>query len=100
MKLLLANEVTDNNPRSNDNNSQSPITAALYFDLTDPEGERRLREMLDAFKWKCAVWEFERWLRASMDDQRHSDEWMEALGHALQKLFEFFEGEGVNLLDD
>ena len=44
---------------SQDNISWSTIT----FNLDDPEGERRLRECLDAPKWKSAVWEFDNWMR-------------------------------------
>jgi len=50
---------TDNDPVSQDNISWSTIT----FNLDDPEGERRLRECLDAPKWKSAVWEFDNWMR-------------------------------------
>ena len=34
------------------------VTATLRFNLDDPEGERRLRECLDAPKVKVAIWEF------------------------------------------
>ena len=50
---------TDNDPVSQDNISWSTIT----FNLDDPEGERRLRECLDAPKWKSAVQEFDQWMR-------------------------------------
>ena len=43
--------------------SAPSTTAALTFNLDDPEGERRLRECLDAPKWKSAVWEFDQWIR-------------------------------------
>ena len=50
---------TDNDPVSQDNILWSTIT----FNLDEPEGERRLRECLDAPRVKSAVLEFDRWMR-------------------------------------
>ena len=33
------------------------------FNVEDPEGMRRMRECLDAPKWKSAVREFDQWIR-------------------------------------
>jgi hypothetical protein len=41
-----------------------PVWANIVFDLTEPEGERRLREMLDAPKAKLVLWELDEWLRS------------------------------------
>ena len=43
--------------------SAPSTTAVLTFNLEDPESERRLRECLDAPKWKSAVREFDQWIR-------------------------------------
>jgi hypothetical protein len=37
--------------------------AKIVFDLTEPDGERYLREMLDAPRMKCVLWEFDNYLR-------------------------------------
>jgi len=50
----------------NDNKSLSNdhiVSSTLIFNLDDPDGERRLRECLDAPKWKSAVQEFDQWIR-------------------------------------
>ena len=39
------------------------VVSTLEFNLDEPEGERRLRECLDAPNVKLAVWEFDRWMR-------------------------------------
>ena len=39
------------------------VVSTLEFNLDEPEGERRLRECLDAPKWKSAVREFDQWIR-------------------------------------
>lgn len=70
--------MTDNKSQSNDNKLQSfdvvttpgsdweddpVIQATLHFNLEKPEGERRLRECLDAPKAKLVLWEFDNYLR-------------------------------------
>ena len=52
-------EMDDNNKLSNDH----IVSSTLTFNLDDPDGERRLRECLDAPKWKSAVQEFDQALR-------------------------------------
>jgi len=52
-------EMDGNNKLSNDH----IVSSTLTFNLDDPEGERRLRECLDAPKWKSAVQEFDQWMR-------------------------------------
>jgi len=69
----------DHNSQSNDHKTHDPAKdwydyeppsahvtnyVTWNFDMDDPEGERRLRECLDAPKWKGAVQEFDQWMRA------------------------------------
>ena len=56
----LIAELSDNNGLSNDH----IVLSTLTFNLDYPEGERRLRECLDAPKLKSAVQEFDQWMRA------------------------------------
>jgi hypothetical protein len=46
------------------NDTMPPVWANIVFDLETTGGERRLREMLDAGKWKLVLWEFDQWLRS------------------------------------
>ena len=52
-----------NNKLSNDH----IVSSTLTFNLDDPEGERRLRECLDAPNVSGCVREFEEWLRRVID---------------------------------
>ena len=69
----------DHNSQSNDHKTHDPAKdwydyeppsahvtnyVTWNFDMDDPEGERRLRECLDAPKWKSAAQEFDQWMRA------------------------------------
>ena len=71
----------DHNSQSNDHKTHDPAKdwydyeppsahvtnyVTWNFDMDDPEGERRLRECLDAPKWKSAVQEFDQWLRSEI----------------------------------
>ena len=44
--------------------SDDIMWSTLTFNMDDPEGERRLRECLDAPEWKSAVREFDNWMRS------------------------------------
>ncbi len=72
--------------------------AKIVFDLTDPEGERRLREMLDAPKFKLVLWELDNWLREQWkygsNDPVPRDETM---GEARSQLYEIAESHGIRL---
>ena len=70
-------------------------TATLAFNLDEPEGERRLRECLDAPKWKYAVWEFERWIRYLVD----SDTSVTA-DIVRDELFRIFSEHGIDIWED
>jgi hypothetical protein len=49
--------MSDDNSQSNDHKEVlPPVCANIVFDLTDPEGERRLRECIDAPKIKLVLW--------------------------------------------
>jgi len=78
MKTPYPTDCPPDNQREMDNNTPHaakdwydflppPVYSTNYitwhFNLDDPEGERRLRECLDAPKWKSAVWEFDQWMR-------------------------------------
>jgi len=43
-----------------------PVYATLHFYYNDPDSMRRMRECLDAPKWKSAVWDFDQWLRSEI----------------------------------
>jgi hypothetical protein len=74
----------------------TPVTATLHFDLESAEGERRLKECLDAPKAKEALVEFEKWLRAELDSGCYENSsWEAALDDARDKLFEVFNERGL-----
>ena len=75
---------------SQDNISWSTIT----FNLDDPEGERRLRECLDAPKVKAAVRELEEWLKRQSDSE--NPEYAYAIDMAREKLFDIFNARGLD----
>ena len=75
MKTPYPTDCPPDNQREMDNNAPHASKdwsgyVTWRFNLDDPEGERRLRECLDAPKWKSAVWEFDQWLR---NEIRHHD---------------------------
>ena len=70
----------------------SIVTWAFYID--DPEGERRLRECLDAPKVLQAVVDFERWLRG-VAETNSMEEKREALETARDVLFKCFTDNDV-----
>ena len=59
-------EMDGNNKLSNDHKPHyfEPVYATLHFYYNDPDSMRRMRECLDAPKWKSAVQEFDQWMRA------------------------------------
>jgi len=88
------NEAIDHNPRPIDHNPSS--YAALYFDLTDPEGERRLRECIDAPRVKLVLWEFDGWLRTNV---KYGVE-QELIGRSAEDVLEDVRCKLFNLCDD
>ena len=76
----------------------SPVTATLRFDLESHEGERRLRECLDAGEAREAVREFNKWLRDTIkwgcdDNPARADH----LQEARDKLYMEFHQCGVTV---
>ena len=80
--------------------SAPSTTAALTFNLDDPEGERRLRECLDAPKWKCAVWEYERFLRGVIDATDESLADLMCFESARDKLFDIFGEHSIDIWEE
>ena len=77
----------------------SPAAYVTYtFDLENPEGERRLRECLDAPKVKSALWEFDQWLRNQLKHYDRDD--AEGLQAARDALWTVFTEHGVDLDDE
>ena len=81
----------DNNSVSQDNISWSTIT----FNLDDPEGERRLRECLDAPKVKAAVREYEGFL-AGVIKRAESEPTRLCFQSARDQLFAIFNDCGLS----
>jgi hypothetical protein len=98
--------MSDYEPKSIDHNMSSPpghtlpdstpVYALLHFDLEDPEGERRLRECLDAPKVLGAVHAYAEWLRSKI---RYSgdDDADPKLTAAWNNLFQAFSDHDVNV---
>jgi len=78
----------------------SIVTWTFYID--DPEGERRLRECLDAPKVLRAVEDFERKIHRILDDEKDPEVWVQlngygALNRARDILFECFDHNDVTV---
>ena len=60
--------MSDDNEYTHDDNELSydlpPMTATLHFNLETYEGERRLKECIDAPVVKSVMTEFDNWLRS------------------------------------
>ena len=87
--------------------SAPSTTAALTFNLDDPEGERRLRECLDAPKWKSALREFDQWLRnrikyndADLPERQVPDEGIEWLQFARDELWKRSAVNGIEIWEE
>ena len=84
------------------------VVSTREFNLDDPEGERRLRECLDAPKWKSAVQEFDQWMRnrlkynpdSETDPLYISEEGIVWLEIAREQLNMRLEDYGINIWDD
>jgi hypothetical protein len=91
------NEALDYNPKPE---VLPPVCANIVFDLTDPEGERRLREMLDAPRVKLVLWRLDQWLREKI---KYADEISEDTRNAFawirRRLYELCDDYSVNLDD-
>jgi len=73
-----------------------PVYATLHFYYNDPDSMRRMKECLDAPKWKSAVWEFDNWLRSRIKygDGGVADEVIRAHLHTI------FGEYGIDIWDD
>ena len=60
MKTPYPTDCPPDNQRETD---YEPVYATLHFYYNDPDSMRRMRECLDAPKWKSAVREFDQWIR-------------------------------------
>ncbi len=71
------------------NDTSRTVYANIVFNLDEPEGKRRLREMLDASKVKLVLWALDNWLREQWkygsNDPVPRDE---AMGEARSQLYE------------
>lgn len=97
------------NPQSNDSDMSSTpghtaANATLSFDLTEPEGERRLRECLDAPKAKLVLWGLDQWARNEIKygpGDETTAPWAngvaDGLSMARKKLFELCDDYGIRL---
>ena len=88
--------MSDNNELSNDH----IVSSTLAFNLDDPEGERRLRECLDAPKWKSAVWEFDNWLRNQIKHSDHAQAWIDALEQVRVDFNRIFYDHGIDIWEE
>ena len=85
-----------------------PVYATLHFYYNDPDSMRRMRECLDAPKWKSAVQEFDRWMRnrikynpdSETDPLYISEEGIVWLEIAREQLNMRLEDYGINIWDD
>ena len=113
----------DHNSQSNDHKTHDPAKdwydyeppsahvtnyVTWNFDMDDPEGERRLRECLDAPKWKSAVQEFDQWMRnrlkynpdSETDPLYISEEGIVWLEIAREQLNMRLEDYGINIWEE
>ena len=83
------------------NDTLPAVCANIVFDLTEPEGERRLREMLDAPKLKLVLWGFDQylrnWIRYDPDNTFAGGSVEEALERVRCYLWESCEDHGIRL---
>lgn len=103
------NEALDYNPVPPDEDRDlEPVYATLHFYYNDPDSMRRMKECLDAPKWKSAVWEFDRWMRNrikynpdSEDDPLYiSDDGITWLQAAREQLCMRLEDHGIDIWDE
>ena len=91
-------EILDRNVKRQDEAIKSwPVYNSLNFDLSTDEGERRLRECLDAPRVSQAVKDFERWLRdrLALLTSPHGDEGFAEADCIREKLFACFTDNDV-----
>ena len=74
----------------------SETTAAVVFDLMTPEGERRLRECMNAPRVITAISDYAEWLHGKIK-YGGEDDADEKLTEAWNRLHGAFRDNGVNL---
>jgi hypothetical protein len=83
------------------NDTLPAVCANIVFDLTEPEGERRLREMLDAGKMRLALWEFDNYLRDLIKyDPAKTDAILDELEMVRKALWNILDYQGIRLDED
>jgi len=103
--------MSDHNSQSNDNKPHDPardwydfeppddiepVYATLHFYHNDPDSMRRMRECLDAPKWKSAVQEFDQWLRNEIKHHEAGED-AQTIRDYLHVLFN---EHGIDIWDD
>jgi hypothetical protein len=78
---------------------KSSVYATLHFDLDNPEGERRLRECLDAPRVKLVLWHLNEWLRSEVKYQELSDDVVDTLNVVRSEIIDLCDEYNVNLED-
>ena len=95
--------MSDHNSQSNDYETYTdimpPAWGNLVFDLTNPEGERRLRECLDAPRVKLVLWHLNEWLRSEVKYQELSDDVVDTLNVVRSEIIDLCDEYNVNLED-
>ena len=91
----------DDNVYTNDDNELSynlpPMTATLHFDLESVEGERRLRECLDASRFKSALYQLDDWLRGLV---KYQDMENIEIQEVRDRILFVCEGFDINIWED
>ena len=79
------------------NDTNSPATATLTFDLTDPDGRRMHRNALQGEACRLAVWEFDNWLRNQIKYSDHAQCWIDAFEQVRRDLDRILDDHGIRL---
>ena len=92
----------DHNPLSIDHKPQSPYTATLTFDMTDPDGRREFRDAIEGGEMRLALWGFDQKLRAFAKYGVKGTVYEgaapeEVFARVRNLLWEYIDGEGIRL---
>ncbi len=75
----------------------SDATATLHFDLDTHEGERRLKECIDAPLFKATLTDLDEWLR---ELSKHHDIRSVDTGEVRERINIIAEGHGIDIWED
>ena len=93
--------MNDDNEYTHDDNELSydlpPVTATLHFNLETYEGERRLKECLDAPALRAIILELDNWLR---EQSKHHDIYKVDVGEVRECINLIAESHGVDIWED